>query len=690
MSVRPQSLILLLAAAGALSGQTASGPPPDSVRYRMPEVFVTASRRETDAMETNRPLSAIPADRLWSAGVATASDAAAILPGAASPSVGPWTGRWSIRGLSGSRVLLLVDGLRLDILRGYGEHPFLVDADQIVRIEVIRGPASVLYGSDAVAGVVNLITGPAPAPGPRPSGLSGRTGVQYLSANNQWNGTASLTADGRRASFSIHAARRTAEDLLTPMGRLANTAFRGNAFQTEAVLKPVRNVRLTLRGHTDRMDRVGVPADRYAEKARFSAYDRDRLTAGMEIRRPNGAWKGVRVQAYGQKEYRSFEARISGKPRGQAFVEQTQAADRRLRAVGFSGQSDWVLGPHYVIAGCEAFTHRVASERIADLLLRSASGVVLKDPPADRTPPLPRLTQSGTAAFVNAEFAASRSWSVQAGGRADLFRSRAQGTAGTLVESDRSESESNWSGNAGVLCRPAEPLRLFANIGRAFRSPDPQERYFRGPGQAGFVIGDPGLRSETSLNLDAGVKWKSEAVEGELAVFRNRIDRLIVLRTLTAARDTFAYANVGRGLLTGGEISLSWTASGHVRLGLTASSVEGRDETEDQPLPGIPPLRGTLSCRLNGEPFEWTAGADLRLSADRKDAAENELKTGGAGLLDLYFGSVLRGGFTAGMPLHVSLSVRNVLDRSVRDPLSGVTWWDGPGRDVVVGVRTEW
>ncbi len=690
MSARTHSLILFLTAAVSLSGQTASVPPPDSVRYRMPEVFVTANRRESDAMETNRPLSAIPADRLWSDGVATASDAAAILPGAATQSVGPWTGRWSIRGLSGSRVLLLVDGLRLDILRGYGEHPFLVDADQIVRIEVIRGPASVLYGSDAVAGVVNLITGPAPTPGPRPSGVSGRSGVQYLSANSQWNGTASLAADGRRASLSVNAARRTAEDLRTPMGRLANTAFRGNAFQAEAVLKPGRGVRLTFRGQTDRMDKVGVPADRYAARAGFNAYDRDRLTAEFEIRRPKGAWKGVRVRTYGQKEYRSFEALISGKPKGPAFVEQTQNAERRLRAAGFSGQSDWVLGPHYVIAGGEAFTHRVVSERIADLLLRNASGAVLKDPPPDRTPPLPRLTQSGAGVFVNAELAASRFISVQAGGRTDLFLSRAGGTAGTFVESDRRESESNWSGNAGVLCRPAGPLRLFANVGRAFRSPDPQERYFRGSGQAGFVIGNPELRSETSLNLDAGVKWKSDRVEGEFSLFRNRIDRLIVLRTLTAARDTFAYANVGRALLTGGEAGASWAASGHARFGLIVSAVEGRDETEDAPLPGVPPLRGTLSVRLNGAPFEWTAGADLRLSADRKDAAENELQTGGAVLLDLYFGSVFRGRFTAGMPLRVSLSVRNVMDRSVRDPLSGVTWWDGPGRDVVVGVRTEW
>jgi hemoglobin/transferrin/lactoferrin receptor protein len=690
MSIRPHILILSVFAAASLSGQTDPGTQPDSVRYRMPEVFVTANRRETDAMETNRPVSAITADRLWAAGFATASDASAVLPGAASPSTGPWTGRWSIRGLSGSRVLLLVDGLRLDILRGYGEHPFLVDADQILRIEVIRGPASVLYGSDAVAGVVNLITGPMPAPGPRPSGVSGRAGAQFLSANSQWNGSASLRADGRKSSLSMNASRRTAGDLATPKRRLANTAFRGGAFQAEASLRPVPGFRITLRGQADRMNRVGVPADRYASTARFNAYDRDRLAAEFEYRRPGRGWKGIRVQTYGQREFRNFEAVLSGKPRGAAFVDQTQNAERRVRAAGFSAQSDWVFGPHYVIAGGEAFVHHVVSERVSDMRLRDAAGTTVKDPPPDRTPPLPCLTQTGTGAFVNAELAAARFLALQAGGRVDLFLNRAEGTAGTLVEADRSESESNLSGNIGVLVRPAGPLRLFANIGRAFRSPDPQERYFRGPGQTAFVVGDPGLRSETSLNLDAGVKWKSDRMEGELSIFRNRIDRLIVLKTLTAARDTFAYGNVGRALLAGGEFGTSWKASECIAFGLMASAVEGHDAVEDAPLPGIPPLRATLSLRLNGEPFRWTAGADLRLSADRKDTAENELKTGGAGLLDLTFGAVLQGRWTAGQQVQMSLSVRNALDRSVRDPLSSVTWWDGPGRDVALGVRTEW
>jgi hemoglobin/transferrin/lactoferrin receptor protein len=682
-------LISALSAAASLSGQARSETPPDTIRYRMPGVSVTANRHETDAFETNRPVAEASGDALWSRGFAAAADASALLPGTAAPSTGPWTGRWSIRGLTGGRVLLLVDGQRLDILRGYGEHPPLLDADQIVRLEVIRGPASVLYGSDAVAGVVNLITGFAPSPGTA-SGWSGRSGVQFHSGSAQWNGTAGVRYDGRKTALSLNAVRRAAENMNTPGGRLPNTAFRGGALGAEASVRPVRGLRLSLSGQSDRMDRVGVPVDPWAARARFTAYDRDRLSLLLELRRPDRTWKGLSVRVYGQKERRRFDALISGKPRGALFVEQTQTAERRVRAAGVTCQSDWAIGPHYIVAGAEGFGHRVRSSRLADLLLRNDAGAVVKDPPADAAPPLPRLTQAGWGAFLNAELAAGRAFALQAGFRADRSLCRAEGTPGTLVETRLTGSETDVSGNAGLLVRLGPAVRLTANLGRAFRAPDPQELYFRGPGQTGFVIGDPDLRSETSLNADLGVKWKTAPFEGEVAAFRNRVDRLIVLRTLSAARDTFAYGNVGRALLTGGEIRFLWNLSGRIALGADASIVRGRDEASDRPLPGIPPARATLSVAVNGGRSRWNAEADLRLSGDRKNAAPNEARTGGTGLLDLSCGTVLESGWTAGLPVRLSLAVRNALNRSFRDPLSGVTWWDGPGRDVVVGLRVEW
>jgi len=139
----------------------------------------------------------------------------------------------AIRGLSGPRVLLLVNGLRFSVLRSYGEHPPLLDADDIRRVEIIRGPASVLYGSDAVAGVVNLITGGADRAGLSRRPVSGRIGSQFHSANAQWNASAELRREWKKAAFTMHAARRTAEDLRSPRGVLENTGFRGWTAQSE-------------------------------------------------------------------------------------------------------------------------------------------------------------------------------------------------------------------------------------------------------------------------------------------------------------------------------------------------------------------------------------------------------------------------------------------------------------------------
>ena len=139
--------------------QKAKEPAPPRVEA---EVVVTASRYEQESFATPVPIDVVSEDLLARVKPEKVMDLLKQLPGVEVAGEGPFRGLPVLRGLSSNRVLILVDGQRLNNSREStqfaGIQPGLVDLSQVERIEVLRGPASVLYGSDALGGVVNFIT----------------------------------------------------------------------------------------------------------------------------------------------------------------------------------------------------------------------------------------------------------------------------------------------------------------------------------------------------------------------------------------------------------------------------------------------------------------------------------------------------------------------------------------------------
>ena len=153
----------------------------------------------------------------------SAADLLRELPGVDVIGTGVNQARPAIRGEQGQRVLLLEDGMRLNNARrqqDFGELPALVDVFQIDRVEVVRGPSSVLYGTDAIGGVINLITR-APPFGVG-SAISGRAGYEY--ASNGGLGKAQAYVDGRQGNwaFEVGGSGRVAGDYTAPAGSYGN------------------------------------------------------------------------------------------------------------------------------------------------------------------------------------------------------------------------------------------------------------------------------------------------------------------------------------------------------------------------------------------------------------------------------------------------------------------------------------
>src|SRR5205807_1443529 len=188
-------------------------------------VTVTATRQPIDALGSPLPVAGLSGDRLRRAESVSLARALETLAGVRALSTGESIGKPMIRGLAGARVLVLGNGSRLEDYSWSDEDGPSVDARLAERVEVIRGPASVLYGSDALGGVVNVI--PAELPDANGGPAFARSGLEVSGATNNAELGGALRVEGAsgRLGWRATAIGRHAADLHTPGGELDNTGF---------------------------------------------------------------------------------------------------------------------------------------------------------------------------------------------------------------------------------------------------------------------------------------------------------------------------------------------------------------------------------------------------------------------------------------------------------------------------------
>ncbi len=182
---------------------------------------MTATRYELDSFQTPVPISVVSSQDLARQQPEKMVDVLKQLPGVDVSGEGPFRGLPVIRGMDSNRVLILVDGQRLNNARESTEfagiQPGLVDLSMVDHIEVVRGPSSVLYGSDAIGGVINIIT-KQQAFHQDVFQLGGNVGYEYGDATRSNRGHAEVNGAGDRTTFHIGASAFEAKDYSSPDG----------------------------------------------------------------------------------------------------------------------------------------------------------------------------------------------------------------------------------------------------------------------------------------------------------------------------------------------------------------------------------------------------------------------------------------------------------------------------------------
>ncbi len=627
----------------------------------LPAIQTTATPLATSALESPQPLAVLQGAALGTAQAASLGAVLNALPGMRNYSTGSGIGKPVIRGLTSNRVLVLENGQRTESQQWGDEHAPNVETATAERIEVVRGPASVLYGSDALGGVINVVQRELPD-------ATGQRGFVHgsLSGGYATNGTApdaAVLIEGARGAVGFRAtvSGRSQGDIATPTGTLVNS---GLGMTSGSAALGARggwgSIALT---YTRRGERIEIHEDP-AEAADATPFQR--IGAGRATLTGNFALGQARLEVdlgYEQNRRREFEA---------------------------AGSEVVALGLRSRTATGNIHLHHSTGGRLAGVVglsaMRTDVGIFGEEVL------VPETTTDNVGVYAFEQLDAGR-WQLSAGGRYDYRRldNVANDELG-LVEGRRTWS--SLTGNAGVLFRVSESVAAVGNIGRGFRAPSAFELFANGvhEGTVRFEVGDPGLGNETSLNGDLALRMQGHGVQAELGVFRNAIDNYIYPDP-TGAIDAESGLQIydiaqGDARLTGVEAAFDLHLTPWLHLRGGADYTRGHNTTTDQPLAFVAPLRATYSVRVEWaetstfrEPY-FQVGGESNTRQTRVDP--DDVAPAGYTLVNVAVGT----GLVIGpQQAQLDFQVHNVFDTSYRTFLSRYKRYaDDPGRSLAVRV----
>ncbi len=650
---------------GAVDGTVALDVTLRTSLVEIPAVQVTASAHATTALTSPQPTSVLDGDALRTARATSLGATIEALPGLRNWSTGSDVGKPVIRGLRSDRVLVLADGQRIENQQWGDEHGPNVDMEDVDRVEVIRGPQSVLYGSDALGGVVNLIPHELPTAYDRPAFYSGRVGGSFESNGTATTGHAGI--EGATGGLGVRGSLsgRHARNLSTPEGVHVNSGGNDGAATGEAGLRGRwGSVRASYTYSDESVEIHEDPAeDPTATPYQAIRDDLARVTAMLPI----GGGSHLDATLSHERNFRREFEKATAVDVALGLDNRTWVGDLRVHHAPLGALSG-IVG-----LGYQTMEFRKSGEEslIPNSDVWNVAGYLFEQADYDR-------------------------WHLSFGLRYDHRDLSVEDDADLGVMA-QTRTYDAITGNAGLLYRLADPAAVALNVGRGFRAPSTFDLFSNGvhEGTVAFEIGNPDLKTEKSLNTDLSLRVQSSRVRGEVGGYFNRIDDFIYTRP-TGTFDPgsgFEIFNTVQGdaTFTGAEAAVEWHPSPVLHVTAGADYVRGQNITTDVPLPWIPPFRGTYGVRFEGEaigpltePYLSLAG-ESNAAQDRLDP--NDTPTGAYTLA--HFGA----GFqvpTGDQTLFVDLSVRNVFDHSYRAFLSRYKAYAlAPGRNFILRVMSR-
>ncbi len=604
---------------------------PEEETSGIPEIMVvvTGERIEVPVSESIASATVITEEEIEETGAATVAQALRAVPGVAVRESGQLgaVAQVSLRGGRPAQMLVLVDGRRAStpaFLGGTDLSKFPLA--EVERIEVIRGPASSLYGSEAMGGVINIITKRPTEHGARVGigfGSNGRAerGLSLFGAGSApWQLTASFPHFGGERANSEYSATDLSGKVTLPVWKGWEMSVRGNIYRDTLGLPGADTAGTGYADPDDHMWWMRSSLDLVARRERasdefeFRAY---RVRQELHNVAPGLDWLSF--------EPTVFDTLVTG------TTEAGEAVYRRS------------LGAHELVVGGE-----YRSERYQDV--EAQDSVVLGE--QDRG-------IVNRAVYVQDRWSVSEGTDVVLGARYD----------------DHSRAGGKLAPRVGVSHVVGDGLRARASYGEGFRVPNLVELYYNAFG----YVGNPDLKPEQSRQWEVGLNALRGRDEFDVVVFWNKVsDQIAWLGT--------TYENLEEARQRGVEVSWEHRFRGGARLALSYTNLNAKDLATGQRLLRV--AREQISATLARRTREWGVALTGRWQGERPDVLGYDPDTWEpvVGDLPAYTVLDLRVEHSVGDRARPYLMIRNMLDKSYQ-PIAG---YPAEGRTAEVGLTVDW
>ena len=507
---------------------------------KLNELVVTGVTGDTKLKHSTTPISIVSGKELRQTTSTNIIDAIAHQPGVAQITTGGGISKPIIRGLGFNRVVVINDGIRQEGQQWGGEHGIEIDGAGINSVEILKGPASLMYGSDAMAGVLILHGAPVVPEGEMKANVS----TEYQTNNGLFDYSLNFAGnqrgfvwDGRFSQKMAHAYKNKVDGYVPGSqfrelaGRLmlglnkqwGHTHLTLSAYgQTPGIIEGERDPLTGELAHEDGW--TGCSYDKWLPYQRINHY---KAVWDNSLNLPHG-WLKL-IVGYQQNQRKEFEEHHHHDHE----AEEHEAHDHEAEQHDHEGSSE--LEPslyfklHTVTYDVRYLTHEFSGWKLS----AGVQGMWQQSQNLGEEFLIPayRLFDIGAYATASKSF---NHLTLNGGLRYDHrhLHGDALTEDGSLRFTDFSRNLGGVTGSIGAVWNVSDHLNLRLNVARGFRAPNISELGSNGAhhGALRYEVGNRELKPEYSLQGDLGLDFTSQYVSAQVSLFANRIDNYIFLR----------------------------------------------------------------------------------------------------------------------------------------------------------------